>query len=326
MAGELLHPIGVVARRTGLSEHTIRAWERRYEAVVPERSEGGQRLYSDADVLRLRLLKQATDLGHSIGRVSALALTDLVDLAGSEPAPGESLAPDPRPTAADQRLHEACLEAVQRLDGAAVYELLMRAVVTETPGRFVDQVAVPLLRRIGELWVGGGLRPAEEHVFSVALRRVLGWLTESVPAPRGAPTLLLSTPAGQRHEFGAMLAGVVGVEEGWRVVYLGADLPAAEIADAARRTGATAVALSAVIADDGPALLGELREVRRALSDGALLLAGGAAARREETALRAMGVMVMHDFDTLRATLRAAAPPTGAPALRRDTRDEETAG
>lgn len=313
-AGGVLHPIGVVARRTGINEHTIRAWERRYEAVSPERTEGGQRLYSDADVLRLRLLKHATDQGHPIGHVARLPTAELVELAGAEPAAPAAPGPEAA-TAASERIQEACLSALQRLDGGAVHDALMRAVVTETPGRFVDVVAVPLLQRIGAMWVRGELRPSQEHVFSVAMRRVLSWLTDSVPAPRGAQTLLLSTTAGQRHEFGAMLAGVVAVDAGWRVVYLGADLPAEEIVAGARATGATAVAVSAMVPDEAVSLTDELRVIRDGLPESALLLAGGAGAQREAAALRAMGVKVVPDFDTLRAMLRAvAAPPARADA------------
>lgn len=64
--------IGTAARLTGLTVHTIRVWERRYQAVLPERSDGGRRRYSARQVERLGLLKQLTDLGESIGSIAAL--------------------------------------------------------------------------------------------------------------------------------------------------------------------------------------------------------------------------------------------------------------
>ena len=73
---EARHPIRVVAQRTGLTPATIRAWERRYGAVVPTRSGGGQRVYSDLDVQRLRTLKALTDAGRGISMVAGLSPMD----------------------------------------------------------------------------------------------------------------------------------------------------------------------------------------------------------------------------------------------------------
>ena len=70
---EAIHPIGVVERRTGLTAHVIRVWERRYGAVAPARSEGNQRLYTDADIDRLVLLAKAVANGESIGRIAHLS-------------------------------------------------------------------------------------------------------------------------------------------------------------------------------------------------------------------------------------------------------------
>src|SRR5687768_12427129 len=82
------HPIGVVADRTGLSPDVLRVWERRYGVVEPQRSAGGQRLYSDADVERLVLLHRATRGGHGISHVASLSRAKLEDLVGEIEAAG----------------------------------------------------------------------------------------------------------------------------------------------------------------------------------------------------------------------------------------------
>ena len=66
------HPIRAVSKMTGIAIDTLRAWERRHHAVTPVRDERG-RMYSDADVARLRLLQRAVLGGHSIGRLASLS-------------------------------------------------------------------------------------------------------------------------------------------------------------------------------------------------------------------------------------------------------------
>ena len=75
-----LHPMRLVCLRTGLSPDLLRAWEKRYGAVTPVRSPGGQRLYSDADVARLTLLARAVESGRAIGQIAHLPLDDLQGL------------------------------------------------------------------------------------------------------------------------------------------------------------------------------------------------------------------------------------------------------
>src|SRR3954468_20227311 len=89
------YPVRLVASRTGLSPHVLRAWERRYGVVNPTRSEGGQRLYSDLDIERLLRLRRLAERGHSIGRIGTLGVSELVELekaaAGLSPMPWPGL-------------------------------------------------------------------------------------------------------------------------------------------------------------------------------------------------------------------------------------------
>src|SRR5262245_13932554 len=78
--------IGTVSRLTGLPPDVVRVWERRYAAIKPQRSEGGSRLYSDADVARLRRLRQAVELGHAIGQIAKLPEKELVNLSAKHRA------------------------------------------------------------------------------------------------------------------------------------------------------------------------------------------------------------------------------------------------
>lgn len=209
-AGGPRHSMGVVVQRTGLTSHVIRAWERRYHAVTPARTAGGQRQYTDAQVMRLRLLKRATDGGHIISNVASLETEELAALVGAAAEPGARAA---RAGGTEVRYLEACLVAAERMDAPVLREELMRAVVSLSAPVFVRDVVGPLLARVGELWEEGSMRPAQEHVVSTAVRQVLDWLLGRYEAPRRAPLMVASTLAGDLHEFGAMLASVVAADE-----------------------------------------------------------------------------------------------------------------
>lgn len=294
--------MGVVVQRTGLTAHVLRAWERRYGAVDPGRTEGGQRLYSDADVLRLRLLKRATEGGRAIGSVATLGTDELVSLVGEDAGSPAALV-----VGGSLESHlGACLEAADRMDVRALRAELMRAVVSLSALVFVTGVVGPLLERVGELWEAGELRPAQEHVVSTAVRQVLDWLLGRYEASSDASLVVVGTPAGELHEFGAMLAAVVAADAGWRVLYLGPSLPAEEIAVAAERSGAAVVAVSVVDGEsEDEARAGEeLVALRSGLPEGVLLVTGG----RRSSRVTPEGVRRVTDLDAFRQVLLAARP------------------
>ena len=80
MSGEPRHPMKIVVRRSGLTPHVIRVWERRYGAVIPLRTPTNRRLYSDADIERLRVLRHLTHAGHSISHIAQLPMEQLQSL------------------------------------------------------------------------------------------------------------------------------------------------------------------------------------------------------------------------------------------------------
>ncbi|HEY6948281.1 MAG TPA: MerR family transcriptional regulator, partial [Gemmatimonadales bacterium] len=151
------HPVRLVAQRTGLSAHVLRAWERRYGAVSPSRSNGGQRLYSDLDIERLRLLHRLSEAGHAITPLARLTLPELEQLAQADaaarPRPdGGPRAPDQSPAAAPGEFVHEALAATSALDAPRLQAVLERAAIGLGVSAFLDQVAGPLLREIGQAW------------------------------------------------------------------------------------------------------------------------------------------------------------------------------
>jgi methanogenic corrinoid protein MtbC1 len=312
-----LHPIQVAARRSGLTADVIRAWERRYGAVRPTRTETNRRLYSDEDVERLLLLHKVTRAGRRIGDVATLSLEDLRSMVAADQEAWAQVGPaagrPPRGT--DAALHlAACLEAVRELDAEALEAALRRAAVDLSVPVLTEQVLVPLMQTIGDQWHQGSLRVAHEHMATALVRSFLGTLRNGQPeATEGCPEIIVATPAGQRHELGALMAAVAASSDGWRVTYLGADLPAEDIAAATARRAPRAVGLSVVYPADDPRLAGELRRLREALGDRVTLLVGGASAEAYAETLRDIGARLVPDMMTLREELRTLrqAQPSG---------------
>ncbi|MFL6193771.1 MAG: MerR family transcriptional regulator [Thermoanaerobaculia bacterium] len=301
------HPIGVVARRTGLKPDLIRAWERRYGAVEPGRSETRRRFYSDADIERLLLLRRAVSTGRGISQVAGLTNEELEALIEAEPRPA-SVPPQPSEASGEtDELAESfvtrCLAAARQLDVRALEMELERASVVFSRTHLIERLLVPLMRRIGDLWHQGALRPIHEHMASSVVRSFLGSMQGAYHPEVSAPHLVVTTPARQRHELGALLAAATAAGEGWQVTYLGPDLPPEEIAAAALQTSARAVAISITYPPDDPLLVDDLRRLRRLLGSRTVMIVGGRALPAYNAVLREIGAIRVEDLSGFRREL-----------------------
>lgn len=306
-SAEPRHPIRVVATRTGVTPTTLRAWERRYGVVEPSRSDGGQRLYSDDDVRRLVLLRRLTDQGRAISQVAELDDRELEALDAEDRAarrdvvePIGAPAGTPRARASLDR----ALEAVEALDAAALEAELRRGVVALGAGLFIDELVAPLLTEIGDRWSRGELRPAHEHVATAVVERVLSWMIEPVgPTEARDPVMVVGTLSGEVHALGALLAGATAALQGWRVTFLGRDLPAVEVALAATRLGARAVGVSVVNPLDVDGIPDQLRALLANLDDGVRVVLGGASAEALARQVADVRLRAVRDMPAFRALL-----------------------
>lgn len=293
--------IGAVARLTGISAHALRMWERRYGALATGRSRGGNRLFSDADVARLRLLRQLTDYGHGIGQIVGLEAGELERLLAEHRA-----APAPSWSAAAVR--DRFLAAIEAMDLVAAESMLAHAQLALGPRELALDVVPAILAEVGVRWQAERVCVAHEHAASALVRSQLGTMLHAFAPPPGAPVVVVATPSGELHELGALLAASVASMSGWRAMYLGASLPAAECARAVRQSHARALALS-VVALDPAAARDAIAEVARELPPDAELLVGGASgtvARELPARARVLGAL-----DEAERWFRAAAARGG---------------
>jgi DNA-binding transcriptional MerR regulator/methylmalonyl-CoA mutase cobalamin-binding subunit len=294
------HPIRVVSRRTGLKPDLIRAWERRYAAVAPGRSATRRRFYSDAEIDRLTLLSRVVRAGHTISQVAQLPDAELEELIARDASSRSAAA---EPTDRTGAHLASCLAAVQSLDPCELEARFQRASLDLSAPELLENLLAPLLDAIGEQWRLGSLRPYHEHMASAVIRSFLGTVRGDV-SPL-APVFVATTPARQRHELGALLATATAAASGWRVLYLGPDLPPEEIAAAAVHQGARVVALSLVYPPDDALLREELRRLRRLLGPHTELIAGGRASSAYADILREIGAIRLDDLGELRQRLES---------------------
>jgi DNA-binding transcriptional MerR regulator/methylmalonyl-CoA mutase cobalamin-binding subunit len=301
----MYYPVQVVVRQTGLTPHVLRAWEKRYGAVRPTRSESGRRLYTDLDVRRLKLLSRITKQGHPIGNVATLPDEALENLAKQTTIPQAERPHGGKGRSDRERtaIVRDCIAAVQGFDTDGLNKILKRTVVEAGYTAAVRQVVAPLAQRLGDLWSEGIIQTSHEHFASVVVRT---FLLDPARQYSGTPpnsALVASTLQGQLHELGVIMAAALAAERGWRVIYLGPSLPALEIASVAMKSEARVVALSMVYPEAEALIENELRELRNSLPEKIPILIGGSGAESYRTLIDELQVQLVEDFGAFQVAL-----------------------
>jgi MerR family transcriptional regulator, light-induced transcriptional regulator len=215
----MAYRIRSIVEMTGIPRNTLLAWERRYGVPTPSRTPGGHRVYSEADLDLLRRLKELLDQGHRIGEAVALLRRN------AEPERAHATA-----APIDQQRREL-LDALLAFDRTRADEAYHRA-GSHALRRVIDEVLLPLLREVGDGWHRGEVSIAQEHFASAFVReQLITMLNRLESGPPGGPAAVCAGYPGERHEIGLLAVAVKLALRGWRVTYLGADLPIEELAD-----------------------------------------------------------------------------------------------
>ena len=270
------YPIGTAARLAGIPPETLRIWERRFKMLAPVRTEGGHRLYSQADVELLRAVKRLLDAGMRIGAVAAMPHDQILRQAEVLGASGGAKAEHPLAHAA--ALIEEILVAARGMDSTVLAALLDRPRMLADPTEVATQVYLPLLARVGDLWHAGELPIAVEHLVEKLVTARLHALLQSSAQARSGRLAMLACPPHERHEAG-LLAGALALKQaGFQVAFLGADLPTAELVRAAGTLAPSFVLLACTSPLAGDVLAELAAALQAPPLAGVPLLLGGAAA------------------------------------------------
>ena len=299
------YPIKVVSQITGLSVFVIRSWEKRYEVVTPSRTETNRRLYSEEDIEKLKLLNEAVHNGHNIGGVASLSVSELKAILGNKSSitttakieSNENILEDTKSIIDD------CISAVKVYDAKTLESILLKASSKLSQPQLIEDLIIPLVYTIGDLWHNGDIRIANEHLASSVIRSFLTNLIEQHIPSENAPIIISATPRGQDHELGALIVGVTAASQGWKVIYLGPNLPEVEIAAVSDSLRAKVVALSIVYPGDDPQLKKDLVNLKKLLPANVSLIVGGRAADGYLDILNEINAVVVKDTKQLRNDL-----------------------
>jgi DNA-binding transcriptional MerR regulator/methylmalonyl-CoA mutase cobalamin-binding subunit len=264
-----MYSIKAVSQATGLTVETLRAWERRYGIVVPNRDQTGRRVYRADDVLRLRRLREATERGHPIGRLAELSEESLAQLLND--------APDRRSRATSSAFVERILEAAQQYRSAECEQALTLAIAMMPPQRLVSDVLQPLLREVGERWHRGQFAISQERLVSTIVRRHVGLMLDTYDRTARRQPIVFATLPGERHELGLLMSAMICASRGFKTHYLGPDLPEVEIARYAQEVGASIIALSVVLHEQLAQLPQQLASLAQAMAPESAIWLGGLA-------------------------------------------------
>ena len=305
------YSVKLVSSRTGLSPQLIRTWEKRYQAITPERTPTGRRLYSESDLEKLMLLKRATQMGMAISNIASLSIEELYELVDKRSLSNINNDTLPADDSASYHLDQ-CMTSIIKSDYEGLESSLLNASTSLGQQVVVEKVIHPLLTQIGEMWHKGEIKIAQEHMASSIIRSMLGSMLISGKIASNGPTLLVTTPPGQLHEFGALISAVTAVSLGWRVIYLGPSLPVEEIADSVLKHKADALALSITIVDKKSNFEIDLRRLKKIIGNEYRVLVGGQGAGYYQQTVTEINAKLVDDLDDLKKKL-SDLRPTGNP-------------
>jgi DNA-binding transcriptional MerR regulator/methylmalonyl-CoA mutase cobalamin-binding subunit len=299
-----VYPIRYVAQQTGLSTHVIRVWEKRYQAVVPIRTESNRRVFCGKDIERLKMLKTAVRIGHSISQIAGLSFKELMELVKLDVSDASKVSTARDPISLDATyFYDQSLTTVLNFDAKGLESVLDRAAVHLSKMELIKAVIEPLCQKIGELWEQGKLKVINEHMTTTVIQSFLWNLLRSAEVSETSPKIVIATPAGHQHELGALTIALIACETNWQSLYFGPSLPAEEIAAAVTYADARAVALSITYHEDSHQLNLEIRKLGRYLGDGITIFIGGQGASPLADFFDAPEIQILKDVDSFRIAI-----------------------
>ena len=241
-----------VSAITGVNPVTLRAWERRYGLIKPARTAKGHRLYTHNDIELVNRIVRLLDRGISISQVSN-------SLKASVAKPAEALLQQHDPWIT---YRERATDAIVRFDENQLDSLYNQALALYPINIVTERLLIPVLIDLGERWVNTEGSIAEEHFFGAFMRNKLGARFHHRHKSTTGTKLLVCCLPDEHHEIGVMLFSLAAHDHGFRLAYLGPNMPLGELALTAKRADCDGIVLSGslspaekLLASDLPKLL-----------------------------------------------------------------------
>lgn len=253
LSSEPIYNTRAVVQRTGVPADTFRAWERRYGVPVPNRTPGNQRLYSERDIGVIAWLRDQTSAGLTISQAIALLrsqdnprpLVALLDPGVSSPFSSGNKPTSAGVEAPFRETRDKLVNALIALDGALADRIVEESLAMTNVENVCLHVLQGALLLIGEQWEHGETNVALEHFASCYVQRKFGALFNQSNPDEGRGPIVAACPEGELHDIGLLLSCVFLSRRGYRILYLGANLPITDLLETVTRAQPPLVILSA---------------------------------------------------------------------------------
>ena len=238
--------IQLASQLSGVASATIRAWEKRYNAVVPDRADNKHRLYSETDIQKLALLFELTEMGQSIGKIAHLSLDDLKEVYATlmhKPYEERKVSNTTLSKEEIETMLNSFYLALAAYKIDIITHELKKAKELLSPRSLALEIIVPLFQQIGVRVSRGELTIAQEHTISALIRFYMGQMIGQHYRKnlQRNDLVLITTPEGELHEIGILGASLICVHYGIKFIYLGTNLPAESLAEAANALNPKAI-------------------------------------------------------------------------------------
>ncbi len=301
--------IQIASQLSGVASATIRAWEKRYTAVIPTRADNGHRIYSELDIEKLTVLFQLTELGQSIGRIAHLTLDELQQiqstLVKNDKNPQIGFTKKSAVVDYNQMLSNFYI-ALANYKVDIISHELEKAKTILSPRDLTLHILVPLFNEIGNKVYNKELSIAQEHTLSAIVSFHLGQMIGAhyTKTLKRDFLVLITTPEGEMHEIGILASALLCIQHGIKFIFLGANMPASSLAEAANALNCDAILMGITKGHElgGTKTLQEyIDQLKAELKDEKKIWLGGNLRPYVKTELEKQGMTYfsnLHDFDT----------------------------
>jgi MerR family transcriptional regulator, light-induced transcriptional regulator len=324
--------VKAVVQQTGISGPTLRAWERRYKILSPDRAHNDYRLYSERDIAIIQWLKDRVDVGMSISQAIAFfrhleaeqsqrhskgllpESTSLSQVVVSTSAEGKhetmaaSVELEKGETYSMRFVRERLLHAFNNLDEDSASRLMSTMLAIYPIEQVCAELVTPTLWEIGHDWEQGLLSVAIEHFASAFFHSWLTNLLHAMPSSKPHPLVITCCAPGELHELAALMLSLLLRRAGIRVAYLGQSIEVESLLLTVRQLSAALICVSVTVMSHVEALIELAQKVQALPSPRPEVIFGGQAFEQNADLIaRVPGVYVDGDMQTIITKLRRLA-------------------
>jgi MerR family transcriptional regulator, light-induced transcriptional regulator len=288
--------INQVAKMTGLSKEVLRIWEKRYRLLSPERGANRYRLYSEQDLELLKYLVREIENGQSIGELASLGKSEI--LTRMEESRRDDSEEGPK-----NHILEELENYLIPLDTISFEKRLNELIVLLPFEEVFNRILIPLQIRVGELWSDEKLDISIEHYVTAQAKKKFFSAMNMLNIEQLGPKVVIACPPWELHEIGAQIVAYFCATRNCRAIFLGANLPLANLVHFTSLTRADAAILSFTsdIGENKARIF--FTELSLQISSNCQVWAGGPGLKNKEKIIEKANIKIVNNLTVLEKLL-----------------------